>query len=223
MSQNHKARAASIVGFGIVIFACATLFVPARAAAQQTRTDRPPSPMERVRERQLRREAQLETGLMIEALKSESRRPVEEARPRLAYVQLKQDFEHLQTVHNQMMVMTFDNKVLDYKHISEASTEIRKRAARLKSNLPLPESEKAESQERPLKGSKELDQGQVKPALLALDDLIMSFVKNPIFQSAEVVDLQQSEKAMRDLEDIIKLSGKLKKYADKFTKAPKLL
>jgi hypothetical protein len=59
----------------------------------------------------------------------------------------------------------------------------------------------------------------VKPALLALDGLMMSFVSNPIFQSAQVVDVQQASKAKRDLEAIIKLSGKIKKSAARLSRA----
>lgn len=175
--------------------------------------------MERLRERQLRRDAQLETGVMIEALKTESRKRPDEERKPVPYVyELKQDFENLQTIHNQMMGMTFSNNVLDYKLISEASMEIRKRAVRLKSSLLLAEAEKAETGQS-LKGWEEIDRGQLKPALLFLDDLIMRFVTNPIFQKPEVVDLQQSSRAKRDLEAIIKLSGKIRKSAEKLAKA----
>jgi hypothetical protein len=118
-----------------------------------------------------------------------------------------------------MMAMTFTNNVLDYKLISEASAEIRRRAARLRSNLPLPETEKGEQEAQPMEGWNELGQGQVKLALLALDDLIMRFVMNPVFQKLGVVDVQQSLRAKRDLEVIIKLSGKIKKCADKLAKA----
>jgi hypothetical protein len=117
-----------------------------------------------------------------------------------------------------MMVTTFANNVLDFKGIAEASSEIRKRAVRLKSTLPLPESENQEQSEQTLKGWNELDQGEVKLALKSMDDLIMSFVNNPIFQKPEIVDVQQSSKAKRDLEVIIKLSGKIKKSAEKMSK-----
>ena len=219
MNQDHHEHAASTLIFNLGIIACVFFFASIGVAAQG-RIDRPPTPAERMRERQLRRETQMETNTMIEALRKDSRQLTKEERSPLAYVQLQKDFEHLQTVHNQMMVMTFANKVLDYKLISEASTEIRKRAVRLKSNLPLPEPEEDKQKEESLKGWDELDQGQVKPALLALDDLIMRFVKNPVFQKPEVIDLRQSSQATRDLDAIIKLSGKIKKSADKLTKAP---
>lgn len=217
MSHDHHENAARLALLGFLIFASACTLTTARAVAQG-RNERPLTPMERVRERQLRREAQMETSMMIEALKRESRkRPVEESNVS-ASLQLKYDFENLQTTHNQMMEMIFSNNVMDYRLIAEASAEIRRRATRLKSNLPLPETEKAVAGQS-LKGWDEIDGGQLKPALLFLDELIMRFVTNPIFQQADVLDLQQSSQAKRDLEDIIKMSGKIRKSAEKLAKA----
>ena len=217
MNHDYHERAACVVLPCIIIFACACLFNTMTAAAQSGQ--RTPSPMERLRERQMRREAQMETNIMIEALRKESsKRPDEGRKPAPYSYQLKQDFEHLQTTHNQMMATTFSNNVLDYKLISESSLEIRKRAARLKSTLPLPADEKAETGES-LKSWEEIDRGHLKPALLLLDDFVMRFVTNPIFQKPDVVDLQQSSRAKRDLEAIIKLSGKIRKSAEKLAKA----
>jgi hypothetical protein len=221
MFNYHEKRVASIVVFSAVLFTFASFMARPLAAQQPARTDSM-SAAERARQRQIRRDEQMETDLSISALERESRQPAEEERPRLASMQLKEDFEQLQTVNNQMMVMVFANNVLDYKRISEATTEIRKRAVRLKSNLPLPAPEKDGQEEQPGKGWNELNQGQVKPALQTLDDLIQRFVTNPVFQQPEVVDIQQSSKARRDLEVIIKLSEKIKKSADKLTKASSL-
>lgn len=217
MSHDHREYSARLLFLSFIIFAFGCFFTTERAAAQ--RGDRPLSPSERMRERQLRREAQMETTLMIETLRKESRRRPGEERASTGSVQLKQDFENLQTVNNQMMTMTFSNNVLDYKLISESSAEIRKRAARLKSKLPLPEAGKDETESKPLKSWDEIDREELKPALLFLDDLIMRFVTNPIFQQPEVVDLQQSSRAKRDLEAIIRLSGKITKHAEKQAKA----
>jgi hypothetical protein len=88
MSHNHKERIVVIVLFNVKIFVCAFFCAAARVAAQQNRNDRSLTPAERARERQLRREAQMETGLMIEAIRRERRRPVKEEHLRLATVQL---------------------------------------------------------------------------------------------------------------------------------------
>ena len=218
MFQNHEKRAVSLVVFSAALFACASFMARPLYAQQPPRSDAT-SAAERARQRQISRNDQLETELRINALERESRQPGTKESPRLANMQLKNDFEQLQTVNNQMMAMVFANNVLDYKRVSEAITEIRKRAARLKSNLPLPSAEKDGQEEQPLKGLNELNQGEVKPALLSLDDLIQRFVTNPVFQQSQVVDIQQSSKARRDLEAILKLSEKIRKSADKLMKA----
>lgn len=217
MLDYQRKRALNIAVFSAVLSASLFLYAP-RLQAQQNRSPAEAA-MERQRQRQIRQNQRIESNLMISTLEKESRRPAETERPSLAYMQIKQDFLQLQTVNNRMMETTFANNVVDYKGIAEASAEIRKRASRLKSNLPLPESENVELGELAIKGWEELDLGQVKPALKALDDLIMSFVGNPVFQKPQVVDVQQSAKARRELEAIIKLSAKIKKSAEKLTKA----
>jgi hypothetical protein len=48
--------------------------------------------------------------------------------------------------------------------------------------------------------------------------LIFSFVDNPFFKEASVVDTQLTTRARRDLEDIIELSGQIKKSTDQWGK-----
>jgi hypothetical protein len=217
MFHHHEKRAVSLVVFSAALFACASLMARPLYAQQPPRADAT-SAAERARQRQISRNDRLETELRINALERESRQPRTEESPRSANMKLKDDFEQLQTVNNQMMAMVFANNVLDYKRVSEAITEIRKRAAKLMSNLPLPPAEKDGPEEQPLKGLNELNQGEVKPALLSLDDLIQRFVTNPVFQQSQVVDIQQSSKARRDLEAILKLSEKIRKSTDKLMK-----
>jgi len=209
--QHQEKRAVVITVFSLALFA-SLMACHVHAQSQSAAA-------ERVRQRQTRRNDQMENEIKISALEKESRQPEEEKQTRLAYAQLKADFEQLQTVNNRMMAMVFTNKVLDYKSISESIAEIRKRATRLKSNLPLPATEKSEGEEQSFKEWDEINQAQVKLVLQALDDLIQRFVTNPVFQQPQVVDVQQSSKAKRDLESIIKLSEKIRKGMDKLVKA----
>jgi len=213
MRNCHEKVAGHALVFGAAMFAFAIFLVP-QCRAQQSGAA---SPAERARQRQIRLNDEMETELRIRSLEKESRRPAEADRPRLAHAQLKEDFERLQTVNNRMMATTFSDNVLDYKTISDASAEINKRASRLLSNLPLPD-EAEEKISTAFKGWKELEGGQLKPALLALDDLIMSFVNNPVFRTSGSVDVKQSAKARSDLEAVIQLSGKIKKAAGKLLK-----
>jgi hypothetical protein len=131
----------------------------------------------------------------------------------------KEDFRRLQLANNEMMRTIFSDKPpdsIDYQHISKATTEIKKRASRLKSELHLPEPERAE--ERPeIKGIS--NDAQLKASLLALDKLIIGFVTNPIFRSLGTLDARQGIKVRQDLARIIELSQSIKLSAEKMEKS----
>jgi hypothetical protein len=77
----------------------------------------------------------------------------------------------------------------------------------------------------PEKGSKRppvevgAEAGQLKTSLSALGELIYVFVRNPVFKEANVADVQRLAKARRDLDEIIELSGQVKKSSEKLRKA----
>jgi hypothetical protein len=105
------------------------------------------------------------------------------------------------------------NQTLNYKSIVENVTETKKRSTRLKTNLALPQDEKNKSGD-----FKDAEKGELQPGLAALNKLIDTFLHNPIFSDAGGIDMQLAAKARRDLEDIIVLSDKLRKNADKRSK-----
>jgi hypothetical protein len=134
--------------------------------------------------------------------------------PKLAFVQIREDFRHIQMVDYEMMRAVLSGNGLDYKQIAEAAAEIKKCAARLKTNLVFPEAEKDEHRrEKP-----DPDTSGLKPSLVALDTLILSFVHNPIFKETGVVDAKLGGKAGRDLDSIIELSDKIRKSAERMRK-----
>ncbi len=66
--------------------------------------------------------------------------------------------------------------------------------------------------------------GQLKSSLAALSGLINRFVNNPMFQNASTINANTIEAdpaatARRDLEDIIELSGRVKKNSERLDKA----
>jgi hypothetical protein len=128
---------------------------------------------------------------------------------------IKEDFARLQIVNNEMMRKIFEDQVLDYRHISESIAEIRKRASRLRENLMLPVPENGE---KSLKLSDAPTTTQVKDSLLTLDNLIMSFVRNPLFQQPGVVDAKHSARAGSDLKTIIEFSGGIRKEIEWLSK-----
>ena len=89
------------------------------------------------------------------------------------------------------------------------------RAERLNTNLALPEAEKTI---RPT-STDAVAPNQLKPPVIRLGRLIFSFVDNPFFKEASVVDTQLTAKARRDLEDIIELSGQIKKSTEQLGKS----
>ncbi|HVG35474.1 MAG TPA: hypothetical protein VM911_20655 [Pyrinomonadaceae bacterium] len=128
---------------------------------------------------------------------------------------IKEDFTRIQVVNNEMMRKIFDDEVLDYKRISESIGEIRKRATRLRENLMLPETEPGDKSLRTLGPTQS---ALLKDSLLRLDNMIMAFVRNPLFQQPNVVDAKLSAKAGDDLKTIIEFSGGIRKEAEKLSK-----
>jgi hypothetical protein len=148
---------------------------------------------------------------------AESLDPSERQRARMIQEQLQDDFLKMQLIHNEMMTRTFTpGRAPDYGYISDTAGEIKKRANRLKNNLGLPAAkavEKEREKYRPV-----ADAAQLKQALTRLDELMMSFVGNPVFQKARTIDVEQSNKAQRDLLGIIEFSQGISKDADRLNK-----
>ena len=187
--------------------AAAALFlaslVPVQAEAQASRTGIDRVLVERQRVFNNRR------------IEEELRRPAERREPQLALVQIKEDYVRIQEVNRDMVQAATAGGVLDLKFVAKSASEIRKRAERLKSNLALPEPEK--TAEHP-KAAAEAGPEELKASLLALGRLVALFVRNPIFREVNVVDARQSVKAGRELEQIIELSGRLKKDSERLDK-----
>jgi len=54
----------------------------------------------------------------------------------------------------------------------------------------------------------------LRSAAASLDSLVKGFVWNPVFRRPDVVDLEQSSRAGRDLAGIITLSERIRKCAE---------
>jgi len=136
--------------------------------------------------------------------------PVErelEREKRILLVTLKEDFRQLQIVNNELMKRTFvprsGNSPITPKEIRASLGEIQNRARRLKVNFRLPDAQ-ANAKE---------DIVTLPSGLLRLDEKVMRFVDNPIFQQLRVVDAQLSVQAAEDLEAILRLTDSLRKLA----------
>jgi hypothetical protein len=136
--------------------------------------------------------------------------------PKLAVAQLQEDFSRIQAVNLEMVKMLSRGGALDYKAVADYTSEIKKRAARLKVNLVLPEPEKrTESPPAELAKTPE----QLKRSMLALGKLIYSCVKSPFFKELDVLNQQAAAKVARDLEEIVELSNWIKESGENLKKA----
>lgn len=142
---------------------------------------------------------------------------VNQQRLKAAIDLVKQDFKRIQIVRNELVNDLMANKPLDYKQTAERTGEINKRAQRLKTFLMPPVSGEKEK-EKEQKNEIEYKPEEMKGALVKLCNTIFSFTENPILKTPDVVDVEQSAKAGRDLLTIIELSGNLKTSAEKLGK-----
>ena len=141
--------------------------------------------------------------------------PKSTGRPSLNLAAFKADFIGLQVVNNKLLKASSIDP-LDVNSVGKSAREIRKIARRLKANLVLPKS--GDASKGPTTVA-DLELEQFRPTLSTLDQLVVGFVSNPVFESAKVVDTQLSAKARNDLDRIIELSGVLRKSSEKLRQA----
>lgn len=129
--------------------------------------------------------------------------------------QIREDFKNIQAVNNTMMANAWAREELDYGYISDSISQIKSKATRLRSNLALPKAKDGDEKDGDEKQLNVAPAGvkEFRAALLLLDKSIMSFVTNPLFQNANVVEVKLAAKASHDLKVIIELSGNLQKSA----------
>ena len=134
-----------------------------------------------------------------------------EREKRILLVTLKEDFRQLQIINNELMTRIFlppskNVEPITPKEISVSLGEIQSRARRLKLNFRLPE---VEPENRVNQDA--LREGKLPSTFLILDEAVMRFVDNPIFQQLRVVDARLSVQAAEDLDKILRLTDSLRK------------
>lgn len=196
--------------------AVAAVLASALAHVVTAQQDRRGERARAIREREMRAREERELQVNLGMLEGASNRRAERYASRQIYAQISEDFLRLQVVNSQLMQAVSGGGALDLTFVAKSASEIKKRAGRLKDNLLLPEPEKGSK--RPA-GEAGVEAGQLRPSLSALGELIYGFAHNPIFKEANVVDVQMLAKARRDLEEIIELSGQVKKSSEKMHKA----
>jgi hypothetical protein len=204
---DHPARvAANQVGLMAIAFSLATP-IPAQSP-------RPPSDVDPARarfEETNRREMQLR-GIGGTSRKTDPKEL------EAVVAQIKQDFERILTLHNEIVRGINTDKPLEHDFVSNAAAEIKKRASRLQTTLALNELDANEQNQHKLR---ELNDAQLKDALIALCKEIESFVTNPVIKTPGTVDIQQLAKARRDLKAVIELGDRINKSAERLKKSSK--
>jgi hypothetical protein len=150
--------------------------------------------------------------LQLNRAGADSGRPNDPKRSQASMDQVSEDFQRILTLHNEIVRSIAADKSLSYEFISDAMGEIRKRSSRLQSSLKLERPEPTEDNRVGMPGVEGLE---TKDELILLCKQIEMFIKNPIIDTPGTVDAQQLEKARRDLDNVVQLSGYIKKRADK--------
>jgi len=139
------------------------------------------------------------------------------ARRRSLFPQINEDFQRIQVIHNEIVRMLQPDKGLNYDRLADLTNDMKKRSARLRDNLALPQPQKTDTPTH----SEAIDEAHLKKTIADLHDVIVSFVANPIFKNLGVVDAKVVDGAGENLDDIIDLSEEIKREAKLLGKTSK--
>lgn len=212
-----KADQKKQVTYFVVLMAMAgalVLVLPSSLQAQQR------NPVDVFNAERARQRAEAEVRRALEDIRENSKKkPATDQRQRLALIaQIKEDFNLIQVLNNEMIRTAFTDRTMDYDILSEKASDIKRRATRLKSSIKFYDDKE---ERKSLRIQDAADDKQLKATLVVLRQLIGRFVNSPVFRNPGVLDIQSSAKANRDLQDIIELSDNIRKNARKLDKAPR--
>lgn len=212
---NHR-TSASAVTFRFAAAICLLSLAAFAARAQRPVPGPPPAgvrdPFAEARERR-QREAELRNAEIV-------RRPRPAERRDAAIGQMREDFRQIQVLRNNVARHLLSEQPLDYKFIASEAEEISRRAGRLKSQF-VREAAAGDEGKKERAQQFELGDTDLKDALVRMCRRIDSFIESPMFKVPEVMDVEQTAKAGRDLLDIIQLSGGIKRAAERQHKTNK--
>jgi hypothetical protein len=136
-------------------------------------------------------------------------------RRRSLFPQINEDFQRIQVIHNEIVRMLQPDKGLNYDRLADLTGDMKKRSARLRENLALPQPEKTDT---PATHSETIDEAHIKKTIADLHDVIVSFIANPLFKNLGVVDAKVVDAAGENLDNIIDLSEEIKREAKLLSK-----
>lgn len=196
----------------------ALLVTPVTSVIAQSGARGSPPPTSKVNRERLRQQDMTKREYQLRNFGTEPPANASDAKQREALMlQTEQDFNRILFLHNQFVRATQSEQPLDYSFVSEAAAEIKKRASRLQGTLMLHES----SSDHKDSAKAEVEGATMKDALIMLCKQIENFVTNPVIETPGTVNAEHLEKARHDLASVVKLSGEIKKDAEKLSKAPR--
>lgn len=128
--------------------------------------------------------------------------------------QLIEDFDRLGKINTDTIAPQSAAELVDYKALSQATSEIKTRATRIKSALALTIEDKNSEKVRYA-----LEAAKLGSVLAELDRVIKSFIGNPVFRVNSPNDTDLRLAAWHDLEAIITLSETVNKVARSVSKS----
>ena len=192
----------------VVLAALCFLFPAAGAPIGQGGGSRgtPPTSVERRQDLSNRQASEYEIEKSSRDLKGRPDNAADRRRLQEIGTQIKHDFEGLQESYNQLVLLMAhkDGVTSEHDSVIREVAEIKKYSTRLKTNLALPKPPREKVQ---IENNSDL----VQDSLLILRKHIYDFATNPLFESLDVLNVEQGRKAARDLDRIIELSESITK------------
>ncbi|HEX5733993.1 MAG TPA: hypothetical protein VF131_14255 [Blastocatellia bacterium] len=211
MKFSHP-RTAGTISYVIIALCCHAAFTAHALTQSHTR----PSPVERRNDHMSRQREQHERET-LRGPDGKPQKPTDRKPSQSVIAEVKHDFERIQIAYNEIVVAMSHDRSPEHRLILDATAEIKKCADRLKKNLALPSPENKVGEKEKVA----LKQEEIKPSLQRLCLHIANFVTNPVFDNMAVVDVEQSGKASKDLEEIIRLSDMVWRSANEMGEAKK--
>ena len=127
------------------------------------------------------------------------------------FPQIKEDFESVQILQAAIIKAYTTGKTIDYALIQTSADGINKKAKRLDANLFDSKLEKKDDKSK----EKIVKPKSIRDLIVDLDNSIGSFVSSKIFGNIKTIDADVAIKTRTDLINILDLSDKLSKEANK--------
>lgn len=197
-----------------LLIAVALMFFFAAPVFAQTAPG--PPPVNKVNTDRVRQQDMSQREWQLRNFGNEPGGPEDRRRLEALMAQTEEDFNRILTLHNEIARALSSKNAIEYQFVSDATGEIKKRASRVQSSLKL-EPEQGYTSPK----VEEINDPEMKDALIKLCKQIRSFVTNPSIENPNTVDAEQLKRARHDLDSMIQLSGQLKKDADRLSKLQK--